>query len=320
MAFSNSIHHLHGASTYAYADKVFKAAPVPKAVGQTAKWGINARPLDDLKKWHYRIERGGVTDGEADYYDVCLYHTKMARYYKPEPDGTEVRLYTWHDSKTSSRFLHRIIGVNQEQEYLTTDGRTVLVPIHYNGHPDITGREFSTKVVLTPDRRLIQARSLHMPVYKPKSSPEALVWRKALRANLSTLAMLFEMRVAEYEREWGPQGSKWRHPGKPFSKNAAVETAMKRLRTHHYYGSELMKPELAEDSVEALRLLHEACCDSTLERRDYAGNVGAPLMPREITKAWYRKLDELMPFHIRSATTRIPDFPEVLPKNYTFRA
>ena len=84
-------------------------------------WGPDKRPLDDLRKTHMRVERG---DG---YYDVVLYSTAMARYFKPEGNTREV-WYNCDSRNTTTDFNYRVLRVSEHGvSERTTDGRRVKV-------------------------------------------------------------------------------------------------------------------------------------------------------------------------------------------------
>ncbi len=170
MAFSTSVHNLSSCSTYEAAHKRFEKTKRPISRG-VQKWGPGERPLDDAKKWHYRIERG--TD--ASYYDVCLYQTVMARFHKPEADGSYCCEYTADESPMSKQFMWRVTNSQELMTRLDTHGVTRYIPVARNRN------RLTTKLWFNAAGRLIVERSVHADCFKKETHPEYTAWRKAVR-------------------------------------------------------------------------------------------------------------------------------------------
>jgi hypothetical protein len=196
--FSSSIHTLPNVTTWESAHNTFNNTPRPKGPRSTQKWNDNQRPLKDNRSWHYRIER--INGGE--HYDVCLHHTVMARYYKPTADGRRV-LYTGHPSNMSKQFMRHVLNVRHQNTWMTTDGRTVAVPIANRDSIPDKGSSFSADLWLVKHEvlyglRLDVAKSSHTTHYVKRMSPDDRATHKRARANMENLITLACMRIPEF--------------------------------------------------------------------------------------------------------------------------
>lgn len=155
-------------------------------------WGADKRPLDDLCKTHLRVER---YDG---YYDVMLYRTAMARYFKPQMvDGVEVREvhYNCHPSQTSTEFQWRVLGVGRQFARRTTDGRMVNVGIDKD-----VGGSFPVRLYYE-DSKLNVAKSVDAPWPRPSTtSPERKLDRRNFRKWLHTYEAM--AKIMEDRNNW----------------------------------------------------------------------------------------------------------------------
>jgi hypothetical protein len=196
--FSSSIHTLPSIETWEAAHSTFNNTPRPKGPRSTQKWNDNQRPLKDNRSWHYRIER--INEGE--YYDVILHSTVMARYYKPTADGRRV-LYTGHPSNMSKQFMRHVLNVRHQNTWMTTDGRTVAVPIANRDSIPDKGSSFSADLWLVKHEvlyglRLDVAKSSHTTHYVKRMSPDDKAAHKQARANMENLITLACMRIPEF--------------------------------------------------------------------------------------------------------------------------
>jgi hypothetical protein len=191
--FSSSIHTLPNVTTWESAHSTFNNTPRPKGPRSNSVWDDNQRPLKDNRSYHYRIER--LNGGE--HYDVILHHTVMARYYKPTPTGRRV-LYTGHPSDMSKQFMRHVLNVHHKNTRITTDGRTVALPIANRDSITDKGSTFSADLWLV-DRRLIDvAKSSHTTHYIKRMSPDDRAAHKQARANMENLITLACMRIPEF--------------------------------------------------------------------------------------------------------------------------
>lgn len=186
--FSSSIHTLPNVTTWESAHSTFNNTKQPRS-----KWADNQRPLKDSRSYHYRIER--LNGGE--HYDVVLHNTVMARYYKPTPEGRRV-LYTGHPSNMSKQFMRHVLNVRHDNTRMTTDGRTVALPIANRDSITDKGSTFSADLWLV-DRHLIDvAKSSHTTHYVKRMSPDDKATHKRARANMENLITLACMRIPEF--------------------------------------------------------------------------------------------------------------------------
>lgn len=288
--------------TYEAALHHWERTPLPGAKRRGSSiWRDNQRPLDDARKWHYRLERGF-----GDYFDVCLYHTTMSRLWKPEADGSRRIDYTNHSSPTSSQFMWRVTRCQAIMKYGNT-----LVPIAY--------KELGTTIWLDKDDNLLTDRSHHEPVYRKVTSPEQKAWRKTMKASMQNLTTLFELGMDVLEADT----SSWKHAGKPF-KGADIKWADKQqLR---YFDGEVTE-STTHLQIEALKHIWDACLQFLVDRRDYAATPPswgrretkehkAPT-PQEVTRSFYGQIEKLC-CRESSGRERIPDWPTELPTKFYF--
>ena len=192
--FSSSIHTLPSIETWEAAHSTFNNTKQPRS-----KWADNQRPLKDNRSYHYRIER--INGGE--HYDVILHSTVMARYYKPTADGRRV-LYTGHPSNMSKQFMHHVLNVRHQNIRMTTDGRTVAVPIANRDSIPDKGSSFSadlwfaTQTGIHVSKRIDVAKSSHTTHYVKRMSPDDKAAHKRARANMENLITLACMRIPEF--------------------------------------------------------------------------------------------------------------------------
>lgn len=156
---------------------------------RSKKWEENERPLRNTASWHYRLEKGN------GYYDVCLYHTVMARFFEPSSIG-ERRCYVGHDSQTSKGFMLDVLGVHTFKQFDTTDGRKVVAPIVAKRLPN---SDFSADLMFV-DGKLDVEMSQHTPLFKMVSSAQDKAERKQVKQAMDSLFMLCAVRMPELER------------------------------------------------------------------------------------------------------------------------
>ena len=221
MAFTANIHALPAITSYEQAKKWFdKTAKPPRSV----KWNDHERPLKDVSAWHYRLERGV---NEA-YFDVCLYHTKMIRYLKPDQFGYRLVYIRGDNSKTSRKFLARNVSGSYGGEvasYVGEDNKQCVVPFshivhkHYKrNHEEIRhGNElFSAMLKFNPAGQLVVSESDHIPVCRRIVSKERKQERAEFRKQIETVKLLALYRLDTYRAN-----ASWDYRG-AFSKSIAA--------------------------------------------------------------------------------------------------
>lgn len=290
--------NLQRAKSYEDCVDLFAKISKPRGSG----WSENERPLGSKYQRHYRVERRY----NGDWFDVILYHTTMARFYKPEADGSYRVQYSWDSRTTSSQFMHHVVHVNQVEMYRTKDGER-KVPIGPG--------ELSTDLWITPLGTLDMARSHHSQVYVPKVSEEFKTWRKAFRANLSNICFLLEQTVPEVIATHEPDADE----GRPFCLNNSI------YPLRHWDGETLQ-----ESVIEHLRTMYAQATRSLMDKREYKATPRryswrqkeladyVDPTPQEVTRSVLTRLYEGPWAPKRHDAVPLPMFPTELPKNWTF--
>lgn len=160
---------------------------------RSKKYEINERPLASVTHAHYKIIKG------ENYYDLKLYSTVMARYYAPDADGGERRLYMGHNSMTSHSFMWQVLGVGTRDNIDTDKGR-VIMPVYSRVHKEIEGANHMAYSLdaYFKDGKLITDKSEHTAHYRflPNNADKAE--RAQKKANLANYVMLATMRLPDY--------------------------------------------------------------------------------------------------------------------------
>lgn len=179
--------------SYKMADEYFNSKKEHK---RCKNWQSDERCLKNRASGnrHYRIERGF----NADYYDVCLYQTVMARFYKPDESGHRRVLYAGHNSITSSSFQQTVLGIWSAMRRTTTAGKEVIVPLYCRNVFSDQGDAFCTDLTFDAQGLLIVEKSKHAPHYTHKSNDEDKARRKRVKEKFSNLITLAQLRMPEF--------------------------------------------------------------------------------------------------------------------------
>lgn len=148
--------------TYAHAEKYFAEVQPHSRCKKYLPYQRSLKPQRPSGNHHYRIEK----HEEGNYYDLVLYQTTMARYYKPNPDGSERRLYNGHNTQTSKQFMWQVCGKWSRFKALAI-GRDepVIVPLYSrDALPDRT--DLFTADLTYINEELDLSRSHHTPHYR----------------------------------------------------------------------------------------------------------------------------------------------------------
>lgn len=245
MGFSNTS-NLDRVRHYEQAHAYFTSKPRPRG----SEWGENERPLGTNHQHHYRLVKG--YDGQ--YYDMVLYSTSMARYYKPEADGSYRVCYT-HDSRnTSSNFMWHAVGVWTYPKLRATDGTERIVPIGGS-------RSFGTDLWFNAQGELIVERSTHAPMATVHASKALTEWKKELRAYLGNLPPLMEIAIQD-TLDAGEGNGGWRAGGAFTSVDVPyiVREILQDMCDSERGG-------VNAQQVEALRDLYTLCAEFIIDRR-----------------------------------------------------
>ena len=187
MSYGSSASSLPGITDFKRAHDWFEKTTKPRS----SKWGDNQRQLRNSRFYHYRIEKGD------DYYDVCLYHTVMARFYAPAPDGSERKLYNGHNSMTSKQFMWHVLSVGHNPARITTEGINVAAPI-YTGQSITDGDERFSAEFRFINNMLDVSRSMHTPHYRKVSNESDRLERANAKQKFEALVTLACMNIGEF--------------------------------------------------------------------------------------------------------------------------
>lgn len=186
--FSGATHLLPTIANYAQARKHWEETKQPRG----AKWSDYQRPLKDARSHHYRME----SNDPQGYFDLVLYRTVMARFYAPNAEGHEHRLYMGHGSLTSRKFLSDVLAAGLAVD--TTDGRRVAAPIYGTHCVTNQGDAFSLSAWFTPDNKLIVEKSKHTRHWRKVSNADDKQARAELRKRWATYLTLVMFRMPEF--------------------------------------------------------------------------------------------------------------------------
>lgn len=171
--------------SYEAAHTRFNKTPISRRAG----WTDMQRPLCGPRAWHYRIERAQREEAGLPpaYYDICLYHTTMVRYYRPLEDGHRRVSYTNHYSMTSKSFLSRVCNVRNVLYLRDTQGTQRYVPVAYT--------EMGTTLWHDATGALVVDRSRHAPIVALSTPPDKKAWLSTVRVAYENIFTLLELRA-----------------------------------------------------------------------------------------------------------------------------
>lgn len=298
-----------GAYNWEAANTLFERTPLPKTTRRgRSEWESNERPLDDARKHQYRI----VKNGDGKSYDMVLYHTVMARYYRPTAKGRRV-LYAADPRTLSSQFIWHVINARRLLEVTTSEGAHVASPLYDRRTiEDDDCTRFSADLFFNAEGRLVVAKSRHTPHYKEVSTPEDKARRVALKEKFANLTMLAIMRLPEFERCVEVD----RRAGKPF-RGAYVSyqaLALVRELCHPQFDMKNMPPAGAESFFAVCQAVY----DTLASKRAYVNpwrsrSMGvvqrdAPITSADFERSLWRKLRDIANVDDKSGKVPLPQF------------
>ena len=204
---SNNLPRLHN---YRQAHAYFEGRAKPP---RSKNYEINERPLASVSGAHYKIIKHDT------HYDIKLYSTIMARFYAPDAEGVERKLYMGHNSMTSRSFMWQGLYVSEVNETDSDKGRVVM-PVYSRSSIEDNGTPFSLDAYFKDDK-LITSKSSHTPHYKFLSNTADKSERAQKKANLANFVMLATMRLPDYKDNVTLDHSM----GKPFGEYSFVHHA-----------------------------------------------------------------------------------------------
>jgi len=202
--FGNTTRHMPYLRTYEEAEKQFNK----RGAVRSKKWAENERPI--YKTYHhYRVTK------HAEYYDLILYRTVMARYFTPTMvDGKlhERCLYMGDQSITSRDFMHHVLGVSQGMSEILAEDKRVIAPVYYRASLHHDGEPFSADYLYV-DGVLDTTRSVHTRHFRKVSSKDDRANRAEMVKRFEPYIMMAQMRMPEFHNN----AEVTRNTGSPFS-------------------------------------------------------------------------------------------------------
>ena len=187
--YGNTTRHMPYVRNYEEADKQFNV----RGAVRSKTWAENERPIYKTYR-HYRVVK------HAEYYDLMLYRTVMARYFTPETiDGKlhERRLYMGDQSITSRDFMWHVLGVSNAGRTVMPDNRTIVTPVYHRSSLHHDGELFSADYHYV-DGVLDTTNSMHTRHYRKVSSKDDKAQRAEVVKVFEPYIMLAQMRMPEF--------------------------------------------------------------------------------------------------------------------------
>lgn len=320
MGFTANFNQVHAIHNYADADWFFnKITPV-----KSAKWGKDQRPLGRRTAWHYRLERGQ----DAAHYDVCLYHTKMIRYVKPDQHGYREVYIRGHDSNTSRSFLaHNIQQCYNGHGARFTDTKNTVRFVPFS--PYTHGADWSARLVFDPNGRLVVEHSEHLPIYRATVTTEQREKRAALRQQMKTINMIAALRMDTYRAnaEWEETHA--------YRKTLATKTINNLKHVVQRYGNDLNDADFVTSILESLgqkvfdnlyshyltkkdMIVGSRWSMSGQRLRDSASALATNITVKQFTAAFERAVMQVFSLNGKDGREAYPDFmpSSDVPKTY----
>jgi hypothetical protein len=302
--FGNTTRHMPYIRTYEEAEKQFNK----RGAVRSKKWAENERPV--YKTYHhYRVVK------HAEYYDLILYRTVMARYFKPETiDGKlhERRLYMGDQSITSRDFMHHVLGVHQGNKEILADDKVVVAPVYYRASLHHDGEPFSADYLYV-DGVLDTTRSVHTRHYRRVSSKDDRANRAEMVKRFEPYIMMAQMRMSEFHANTEVN----RHAGQPFGSGNErryrdaicdmAEGSTDQIAINHFF-------ELCEDAYTTLaskRAYNQrgfSMGNYRSQNVDPIDKLEKQITPSEFRTAIIGRINRLTGAHERTDLEEIPQF------------
>ena len=318
--FSGHTRDLPYIRNYAEAKAHWDKTPEAK---RSKKWNPWQRPLRNISQTHYRLE----ANNPDEYIDVKLYQTTMARYYKPDANGVQRRLYMGHHTLTSRKFMHDVLGVSGHDNLAKlVNGETVHAPIYDARLADLPGGiACSAEFYFDRNNLLIPAMSRHTRHWQVVATDDDKARLKALRTAWAPYLDLMMYRLPEFEAE---VQLNYRQ-GRPFSGSyIPYEDAQKLLDMNLHLR---MGTTPAEENINALVRLSQTVFNGLASKRGYdqkgfvlaspftrfgtVNNTYAtlekPVTAHDLRKSVSNKLEQILSAKRRSGHAEIPQFVAV---------
>lgn len=254
--FSGQTRNLPYIRNYAEAKKWWDEHPKPP---RSKKWEDYQRPLYNTASKHYRLE----TMHPEEYIDVVLYHTVMARYYAPTPDGKQRRLYMGDGTITSRSFMCDVLGIipwrNTEHK---PDGSVVIAPVYCRSFTSNGGHGFSADFMFNADNKLLVDESRHTKHWRRVSNEDDKAKRKHIREMFHIYFDLAMLRLPEFEAHADID----RHAGVPFGR---ADSWMDNQGVHNMYKAMLNNELPEQDDIDKFFEVARSVFNTIASKRAY---------------------------------------------------
>jgi hypothetical protein len=286
---------------------------------RSRKWTTDQRPLRNTAQRHYRLE----SRNPDEFIDVCLYRTKMARYYAPDANGHERRLYMGDLSLTSRKFMVDVLGHSGvDNRLFSTNSEKILAPVYNRSFMrDTDGTEFSADFCFIAPGHIDTEKSRHTKHWKVVSTPEDLAHRAKVREVWAPYLDLMMYRLPEFESEVDLGYTK----GRPFAGSFIPYDDSHALQSMN---SLLFTNEMPEPAqIDALVRLSQTMFNGLASKRGYAqkdfalkpswygtnvndgyAKLDKPITAHELRKSVHNKLEQIVNAQVRSGHVEIPQF------------
>lgn len=194
-------------------------------VPNSKNWSEHQRPLGNTRQPHYRLESRNIDE----YIDVMLYHTVMARYYKPFANsGNERRLYRSTATQTSKSFVLNVLGRGSSAR--ADADKIVAAPVYTVPFmQDTDGIAFSADYTFDKDGYIVPELSRHTRHWRKVSTKEDVQRRADIRALWEPFLTMAQIRMDDFARDVDIN----RSAGQPFgTEHVAFSVTLKVQRMH----------------------------------------------------------------------------------------
>jgi len=302
--YGNTTRQMPYVRTYEEAEKQFNV----RGAVRSKTWAEHERPI--YKTYHhYRVVK------HAEYYDVMLYRTVMARYFTPETiDGKlhERRLYMGDQSITSRDFMYHVLGVSQGKRETLADDKVVVAPVYHRSSLHHDGANFSADYLYV-DGVLDTTNSMHTRHYRKVSSKDDRAQRAEVVKVFEPYIMLAQMRMPEFH----VSAELTNNAGAPFSGGSErryqdsiidmAEGSTDQIAINHFF-------ELCQNAYDVLASKRAWKQDGfslgNYHNRnvDHVDKLEKPITPPEFRTAIIGRINRLTGGDQRSEKVEIPQF------------
>jgi len=184
----------------------------------------------------------------------------MARFYAPDAEGVERKLYMGHNSMTSRSFMWQGLYVSEVNETDSDKGRVVMPVYSRSSIEDKDGTPFSLDAYFKDDK-LITDKSRHTQHFRFLSNNADKSERAQKKANLANYVMLATMRLPDYTDHVTLD----HNMGRPFGEYAFVRHADDAVKG-------IVNGTPTEENINTFFEIGQAVFDMLASKRGYAQN------------------------------------------------